>query len=903
MPLNSQITALWAKKATYDRHEYWLPLITHLQDTSNVIVWLYQHRLSPAQKHLIQGTLSETTNTKLIKLLGFFHDFGKATPTFQVKKSYQNDKKLDQNILNRLLSNDFTDLEAFNNSLPIRQKSPHALAGEALLEKAGLNTSIGAIIGGHHGKPTGRFFNADDQIGTYNSNYYTTDKVNPKWQNVYDQLINYGLAYTGFSSLKDIPTVNQTQAILLEGLLIMADWLASSKQINSKPLFPLIPISQTIDNINEEQRFNQAMKTWTVDDQWKPAPIKSIKKLFNDRWNYIPTNTQLKMIKTISSIQDPGLILIESGCGTGKTEIALASTEELAYKTKHSGLFFGLPTQATANAIFDRVDNWLSKITQVEDSKLELNLLHSKAKLNQVVQQLPQASNINTKNAIVANSWFTGKKSILINFNVATIDNLLMMSLKQKHLFLRHLALSGKIVIIDEIHAYDTYMNSYLALTLRWLGAYHVPVIALSATLPAKRRHALLKAYNRGKFGREFHDTHEHDNDYPLLTYLDGNTVHQENDFNVTNSKIVTVKRLENNNQILINTILDSIKNGGITGIIVNTVKRAQKLTQQLQNNKIPVLLLHSAFLAPDREKLEKKLTSLISKNDQRPDKLIVIGTQVLEQSLDIDFDVLFTDIAPIDLLIQRIGRLQRHRIKRPKNLKTPTVYITGINSLGNYGTANSLIYSNYYLTKTDYFLPDQLTLPQDTPTLIQKVYDENNDDQISCPELPKFHKDLNFKIQQEQQKAKNFQIDRPTTKPKTLHGWLDNLNRSADTNDQVAQAVVRDIKPTIEVILLKEINNQYFTLDNKNISNIPDKILCQETIRLPITITNNKVDRITTSLQNQTKKIFPDWQDNIWLRNASTLILDKNNQAQLNNYLLNYDSVLGLTYKKERRD
>ena len=180
MSLIPQLTVLWAKKATYDNREYWLPLITHLQDTSNVIVWLYQYRLSPAQRQLIQGTLSETTITKLLKLLGFFHDFGKATPTFQVKKSYQNDKKLDQNILNRLLSNDFTDLESFNNSLPIRQKSPHALAGEALLEKAGLNPSIGAIIGGHHGKPTSRFFNANEQIGTYSSNYYTTNEINPK---------------------------------------------------------------------------------------------------------------------------------------------------------------------------------------------------------------------------------------------------------------------------------------------------------------------------------------------------------------------------------------------------------------------------------------------------------------------------------------------------------------------------------------------------------------------------------------------------------------------------------------------------------------------------------------------------------------------------------------------------
>lgn len=904
--MNPKLTIkfLWAKKNVENNKEKWLPLLTHLTDTMLVIDYLYNNWLDQAQRNIIETEISHQQATQLIKFIGFFHDFGKATPAFQTKSSYQHNQNLDSHLLNQLIHQGLSNLNQFDKDTQLRLKSPHALAGESLLINAGLNESIGAIFGGHHGIPARKFFNAKDQIIDYYSNYYQIDiNQNPKiinnWKSIYQGLTNYGLKQTGYQSLSNVPTVTQTQAVILEGLLIMADWLASSEYLNNNPkspLFPLIDLNQNFDDINELKRFDNAIQAWHVNDQWKPQPINNIDKLFKDRWGFIPNSTQSKMLNQIKKIKDPGLIIIESGCGTGKTEIALAGTEILANKTSHNQLSISLPTQATSNAMYDRVENWLESIAKDDHDQLALKLIHGKAKLNQHQQSLPKASNINNQSGVVVNQWFDGKKSILTEFTVSTIDQLLTMSLKQRHIFLKHLALSGKIVIIDEIHAYDTYMDSYLTKTLRWLGAYHVPVIALSATLPTEKRQEFLKTYARGKYHqRPKKCSQPQDNQYPLISWTDGPQINQFSDFSKTSNQRVKINRLNDDNELLIKTIQEKLQNGGIAGIIVNTVKKAQELATLLKDQ--PTLILHSAFIATDRAKIEQKIQQKIGKKAKRPQKLIIIGTQVLSQSLDIDFDVLFTDLAPMDSLIQRIGRLHRHKISRPTKLKNPEVYLLGANQFGHYNPASEAIYQRYYLFKTDYFLPDTINLPADTANLVQNVYSPKTDDQI--PDINDAKDAKNTLINVEKQKAKAYQIDAPK-KNDTLHGWLDALYHDSDTNETLAQAAVRDIKPTIEVILLKQTNTGEIetVTTQQNIKNLTDQQISEETIRLPNNATPN-LKKVVDKLANQTKELFPSWQQSSWLKYNYAIVLNKNNQANIpgTNQIIQYNSQIGLTH------
>ncbi len=167
--LSKAAKSLWGKKAIKNGQELWLPLIAHLIDTKNVINWLYNHWLSDKEQLIIESSLPNQNIHALVKFLGCVHDYGKCIPAFQGKPSYQRSKVLDQDLLERLLRQGLSSIK-----LVSMEKSPHAVAGEALLERAGLNESVGAIIGGHHGMPqkTSPF----DQIINYTSNYFGSDQ-------------------------------------------------------------------------------------------------------------------------------------------------------------------------------------------------------------------------------------------------------------------------------------------------------------------------------------------------------------------------------------------------------------------------------------------------------------------------------------------------------------------------------------------------------------------------------------------------------------------------------------------------------------------------------------------------------------------------------------------------------
>lgn len=909
--LSPATKALWGKKAVHDNQEFWLPLVAHLIDTKNVMQWLYNNWISEGTRKILQQNLSPEDVQKLVGFLGFFHDFGKATPAFQYKQSFPRNKDLDEDITEKLRRAGFSSISMDNYRV---RKSPHPIAGEALLESLGLNESIGSIIGGHHGLPPKRDFTSK-QLNSYASNLWGRDtdtKIQDEWKSVQNNLFRYGLALCGYDDIKDIPEVTLPQAVILEGMLIMADWLASSEKLTNYSdisLFPLISLEEDFDSVHLKDRYQHAIQNWELSDRWMPEKISSIMEQYRLRFNFVPRPVQKEMSEIISQSTDPGLIIIEAPTGIGKTELALTAAEQLAFKQGKTGLYMGLPTQATTNAMFSRVKHWLDSMAKEQAAHPDIKLLQGKAKFNKSYTNLPYAENIydDTDGDVVINSWFAGKKSSLSHFAVGTIDNLLLTALKQKHLFLRHLGFSDKVVIIDELHAYDSYMSSYLEKAIKWLGAYHVPVIALSATLPKKKRNDLLKAYLKGKYGSikiKANDNWEDNEGYPLLSILDGNKLEQVSDFSIANdeNRTINVVRFNGNEEEIINKAVAEIEDGGIAGIVVNTVKRAQDLARLVPEN-IEVLLLHSAYLAPEREKIEERLQAKIGKGATRPKKMIVIGTQVLEQSLDIDFDVLFTDIAPVDLIIQRIGRLHRHKISRPMHLAKPTVYITGINS---YGKGNEFIYEKYLLMKTDHFLTHKINIPNDVSPLVQKVYDPTVDKDIKdiAEAEAKFEKDL----KKSKKKAKVFQIENPNKKGKNnLFGWLSDgqINVSDDNH---AAACVRDIKETIEVILLKNTSEGTFLMDGRNIEEVSSEEIAGQTIRLPFAVVNNSkskdpVDKTITKLEKNMLTLRNKWKGNIWLRGALALEFNENNLTTLNGFNLKYSSKLGLMYEKEEED
>jgi CRISPR-associated endonuclease/helicase Cas3 len=277
-----------------------------------------------------------------------------------------------------------------------------------------------------------------------------------------------------------------------------------------------------------ERAFDELALTvpWTAGSEFRRPDF------FRTRFDFLPNALQRFVLDILSDSFNPGIMVIEAPMGKGKTELALLVAEIFAHRAQRGGLFFALPTQATSDGVFGRIKSWTEELNSGE--RHSINLVHGKAQFNEDFQALPRFGNSanigddeDDLNVGVTgvHTWFSGRKlSMLADFTVGTIDQLLLMALKAKHLMLRHLGLADKVVIIDECHAYDAYMSRFLTTSLRWLGAYGVPVIVLSATLPAEKRVSVIKAYlglseEKGSLHNE--SALLENRSYPLITYTE----------------------------------------------------------------------------------------------------------------------------------------------------------------------------------------------------------------------------------------------------------------------------------------------------------------------------------------------------------------------------------------------
>ena len=920
---DKHIMALWAKKEERASGFYWLPLMIHLTDTMNVSGWLWNSWLSDSQRQFCISSISpanEETALNLAKFLGAIHDLGKATPAFQIQKGFNNSPDLDKVLLEKLEISGFTGISS--RLLADYQKTHHTIAGESLLKnKFHVKDDIGSIIGGHHGKPVDdKDMISLEHQSAYSAHYYQSEYENSdiyrKWETVHQSIFKWALEASGFRDVKELPEISQPAQVIYSGLLIMADWITSNRD-----LFPLIDIdSEDIPDCAERYRNGVAAWHKNLPIQIRSYPEKEI--MFQDRFGFQARDFQKVVYETVSQIKDPGIIILEAPMGLGKTEAALAAAEIVAAKTGSSGLFFGLPTQATSNGMFGRVREWLEKLTKEYGEKQSLRLCHGKAALNEEMNDLKsvtlaQGVNIDEKSNenVFVNEWFSGrKKTSLDDFVVGTVDGFLLVALKQKHLALRHLGFSKKVVIIDEVHAYDTYMQQYLEEAIQWMGAYGTPVILVSATLPREKRECLIASYLKGigKKKKEMLFPQEMSGSYyPLISYSEGTGIKAQTDFLPVKDKVIYVSKLSEDE--LYEKISVLMESGGIIGVIVNTVKKAQKLGEECKKRfgVGDVDILHSAFIATDRVNKESELIKMIGKNGNRPDKKIIIGTQVIEQSLDIDFDVLITDLCPMDLLLQRVGRLHRHDIIRPEKHKVPFVYVMGTNEQLKFESGTERIYEKYFLIQTQTHLPSEIRIPIDIPILIEKVYG------IEEPEMTEEQKRIFQESRDRMEERKGSKSDKARTyrikKPKlsikpeenNLIAWLKNPDHSE--SEEAANAQVRDISQTIEIIAVKRIRTGYGTFDKEE--DISEKInepqiakeLAKHTIRLPDYVTmRNSIGKTIGFLENYNLEYLSEWQEQPWLKGSLGIIFDENGRFRLNEHLLKYDNEFGLREEKE---
>ncbi|MER7418497.1 CRISPR-associated endonuclease Cas3'' [Micromonospora peucetia] len=908
----------------------WLPLWRHLADTADVAGRLWDHWLSTAVRQRIVDELpgGDADARTLAVWIAGVHDIGKATPAFACQAYALAERMRDHGL-------------GYHRDLirADRKYAPHATAGHVVLADWLLQQNwtdphpYAVIVGGHHGVPPTDEGLRDVQVRPHLLG-------DPGWWQVQQELLTWMAERSGAGERliewNAVPLSQPVQAALT-GLVIVADWIASNEDF-----FPYVLDSTDTD------RLTAGWELLDLPVPWRPAaPPVSVDELFGARFELpagaVPRPVQRMVAELAETMPVPGMMIIEAAMGEGKTEAALAAVEIVARRTGASGCYLALPTRATSDAMFGRMLSWLRRLpdTQVGRGDRDVRLAHGKAALNPEYDRLRTTSlpsgiaEDDGGTDIGVHAWLAGsKRTLLSSFVVGTIDQLLFAALRGKHLVLRHLGLAGKIVVIDEAHAYDVYMGRFLDRALEWLGAYGVPVVVLSATLPAHRRAELMAAYDVGRLGPlppltwrdrgkprvDPYAPLRTDLRYPLVTVSTADRGATAISCADSGRGVdVELRRLADDLPTLVELLRGRLTDGGCALVVRNTVARVQETAAALRaalGPDVPVSVAHSRFMAIDRAAKDRWLRGTFGPpgSASRPHRHVVVASQVAEQSLDIDFDLLVTDLAPVDLVLQRIGRLHRHpRGDRPARLATPTCWITGADwtteppqpvsgSRRVYQPATLLRSAAVLLPHLD---GAPLRLPSDIAPITQAAYGDAGLGPPSWqPTMVEAEARQRDEIAAKELKADGFRLAGVADPGVPLIGWLSGGVGNAD--DRAALGHVRDTDAeSLEVLLLVRTPDGLVLppwIDGGGVvvptGSTPSwrlgRFIAGCTLPLPRAMTaTDVIDEVIANLEGRTD--LRAWQDNPWLAGELLLEIDGDGHARVGPFDLYYDLHGGL--------
>ncbi|MFF5030143.1 CRISPR-associated helicase Cas3' [Streptomyces collinus] len=679
------------------------PVISHLIDTAAIAGQLWDSYLTAGQRDIIAKGwgVTETHARQLMMFWAGLHDLGKLCPAFQHQ---------DQEAAAALLKDPAYPVPDDRGS--IRHERVSHLTAPSLLVQAGYPTSsrplrsiahqIGQILGGHH--------------GTYGNALNAHTLTDPE-----DQEPRVGAAGWSAQRAAHLHTVHDlcgspeppTQfspggaCVIATGLIVLADWLASRigwvRARHWERQHSPDPRDWSAHAERAQKAAPQAIaKVQLAAAVWKP--VKSFTDMFPSITDPYPLQTDLA--EHLPALVDgPGLLVITAPTGDGKTETALFAAHVLGHAAHTEGLGVFLPTMATTDAMHARITE---HVAQAASIPMPVTLLHSMAWLN--ADYNPDTDRILTDASTIAAEWIKGRhRGLLAGVAVGTWDTAALAALPIRYNVMRWLGLTGKTVIIDEAHAYDAYGHRLTERLLEWLGHTQTPVILLSATLTGSIATRLADAYRTGA-GHTSPVTIAPT--YPGWTHIDATTgtvttsetlpttrarrlavnlhhVHHQASPTNPDSRLATVTR----------TLQPMIDEGrGCAAIVCNTVADAQTTARHLRSawsgpSAPLVQLLHARMPARQRQGVTRRIENWAGKpraahttpdgdytpaRGRRPHRpVIVVATQVIEQSLDVDFDHVISDLAPIALLLQRAGRCHRHpRTDRPAWAPTPAMTV-----------------------------------------------------------------------------------------------------------------------------------------------------------------------------------------------------------------------------------
>ncbi|MDI9590263.1 MAG: CRISPR-associated helicase Cas3' [Acidobacteriota bacterium] len=816
-----------------------------------------------------------------------------------------------------------------------------------------------------------------------------------------------GLGFEEFARLAS-RYVSPSVTSVISGLVIMVDWIASNQNAFPLiPMMQggegvRFAVGDTICFDALSRRFDEAWESLDIPSCWEAPPIDGMgtQELYGRRFSLPvgsePRPVQVAALDVAEDASDPGLMIIEAPMGEGKTEAALAAAEVFAGRLGCGGVCVALPTMATTDAMFGRVHDWVGCLPEMSGTRShDMYLAHGKARLNEEFMGIARAGRygsvgqdlegVEGGDGVYICDWMFGRKrGMLANFVVCTVDQVLMGALQMKHLALRQLALANKVVIIDECHAYDVYMRQYLDRALEWMGSWGLPVVLLSATLPEEQRAEMVRAYlcgkqsmreddlatvaayearttsatqnpfvhSRAKAAKQPAATPNPTDAYPLLTYTTGCEVAYRTVSASGRRTEVRLQMMPDALDELVALLHEKLADGGCVGVICDTVDRAQEVYRELARcfGDTCVFLTHARFVDMDRMENEKVIRETLGpgatlENGRRPSLSIVVGTQVLEQSLDIDFDVLVSDVAPVDLLFQRLGRVHRHRRTcRPDALAKATCYVRGVDFWEDDGPRfskgiatvykeASLLESCAVLELVSEGVGATVDLPRDIARLVRLAYRRDAREAIPIPAAwdERYKESCEARAVQTECEIGRSRFCLLQSEAKmhrnrhTLTGWYSAQRMVSDSGssrdaDRGPRAV-RDTQETVEVMVLCLRNGKVHLLPwvgdadggVRSGCEIPNDVIppagiarvaAQCTVRLPLAMCPlDKIDHLIDKLEKLDGPYVGAWQESPWLEGQLAILLEEDEGGALSTTLcgwkLTYSREIGLEGRK----
>ncbi|WP_344895132.1 CRISPR-associated helicase Cas3' [Nonomuraea antimicrobica] len=934
-----QLGALWGKSRQKAGGRTNL-LLSHLLDTAAVAEQVWDNYLAPSTKRML-NTISRDRGRLFFAWLCGVHDCGKATPAFQ---------RVDSEGADAVRRAGLSWIEPEVQRARWRHDKAGGTLLLRLLKEAGWESEqiawLWPLVAGHHGTVPSKGALLGPRTGRGEP-----QGKGRAWARVQAALVEVFTKLVGFSDLADVqPQRVPSRAVQLQlsGLVVMADWIASDERH-----FPGVDDLVDVTMQGAQDRADKAWKRLGLRGGWgrlDDPPLGA----FAGRFGQTPRPSQELVLDMARRMPEPGLLIVEAPMGEGKTKAALGAAEVLAARFGADGVFVGMPTQATSDPMFSQVRAWLDKV----DPELagQVALLHGKRMFNKEWQSLLDGSDADPDSFYggveeddvygLADSlfggegmaerqapaeWFLGRKRGLLSpFVVGTIDQLLFAATRTKHVMLRAAGLMGKVVVLDEVHAADVYMSQFLLEGLRWLGQARVPVVLLSATLPPAQRRAFVAAYLAGAASAETFDVADlpQPQRYPNVTaacLVDGRAVYDVDDAGQWRPDLdVTVTILpeipgagtvgEESGQAendLAELLQDRLSQGGCALVIRNTVPRAQRAYQVLRERfgDGDVRLLHGRMTAHDRAGGTEECLRLLGPpgkdGTSRPERLILVATQLAEQSFDVDADVLITDLTVIDLLLQRIGRMHRHDgVARPSRVRRPEVIVTGFSPRGEMApwilSASETIYRRYLLLRTAAMVcaadGGRWSVPSDVPRLVERVYGEATD--VVPPAWSADEQQARQEwLTRQEGRARSAEDFLLTRAGEHTNETLEGLHRGAAPGslaEHNLEAVVRDGDRSVEVILVREDQRGYHTLAGRWLG-VNGEALSDDVVEEVLGATVRLPSKLTESAERDLAPL-DGWRSHPWLKHSRALKLPASTPATLGEYQVSYDEKLGLT-------